>query len=77
MTLNPLIAWIAQKQNRDPANYANVKIEASPGRAWSEITVEDFDCLVSFEYQGEKGHYDLDEREVCEFLESLNPNVTR
>ena len=48
-----------------------VKVEASPGRAFSEWTSEDFSCWVTYTYEGKQQVHMLEQEQVCSFLNGV------
>ncbi len=66
--LDVMARYLAKVQNRDATLYTDIHVEASPGGAYSTLTLEDFSCSVSYKYDGAAGNYFMDESEVVEFL---------
>lgn len=71
--MDPVIAWLAKERELDAALISHVSFEASEGRAWSEITVEDFSCFVKFTYNGDPQSHYLDEGDVVRMLNEAYP----
>lgn len=72
-----LAEFIAKKQNRDPALYTKIHVHASESYAYSEYTQGDFCCGVNFEYDGERGYFEMGEAVVVEFMNTTWDNRER
>lgn len=67
-----VFAWVAEKQERDPALYSDLEIDASPPKAWSDVTFEDFSCYLKFGYDGDdSGYLYMDVADTVDFLNSV------
>lgn len=67
-----VFAWLGAKEGRDPALYSDLRMEASATHAWSEVTVDEFACEMTFAYDGEQGGYRyMNEAEAVEFLNEV------
>ena len=63
-----IAAFLAERGNLDPSLISDVRMEASEGRAWSEITVESFGCFVKFKYGDEEKTDYWNEEDAVKFL---------
>lgn len=81
MSLERTVAeWLAREAKLDdPSLISNVVFEASEGRAWSEITIENFSCFVRFDYGDESKSIYMDESDAVRFLNEVwkAPNTER
>lgn len=70
MTTDERIAvFLAERAKLDdPSLIRDVRMEASEGRVWSEITMESFGCFVKFRYGDEEKTDYWDEEDAVKFL---------
>ena len=64
-----IAAFLAERKSlADPSLISDIRMEASEGRAWSEITVDSFGCSVRFKYGTEEMVDWWDEEDAVAFL---------
>lgn len=75
--IDPIVVWLAKYEGLDPAGISDVRFDAAEGRAWSDVTFEDFSCRVQFSYEGHDRRLFLDERDVLDMLNDSYPMLVR